>query len=376
MPVEDFYDEMTEQSQAKVAIVRKYFWVWAKIMAEQVRKMGGNRIAYADLFAGRGRYEDGTESTPLLVLREAISDPLLRKMLVAVFNDSEFAGELQREIDSLPGVEQLEFKPRVWNYEVGAEIVSAFERAKELPPTLLFVDPWGYKGLSLRLVKSVLRHRGCECIFFFNYKRVNAGLSNPVFVRNMNELFGEERVTNLRPRLAGLTPYQRETAIVNELTLALQEVGGRYVLPFCFKNDEGTRTSHHLIFVTKNIHGYSLMKGIMAGESSQIDQGVASFAYCPADRKFPLLYGYARPLDDLADLLIKDFAGQRLSMRQIFERHHVGTPYIDKNYKDALRKLEAEGRITADPPASQRRRIKGEVSFGDNVLVQFPVGGK
>jgi three-Cys-motif partner protein len=376
MPVEDFYDEMTEQSQAKVAIVGKYFWVWAKIMAEQVRKTGGNRIAYADLFAGRGRYEDGTESTPLLVLRRAISDPLLRKMLAAVFNDSKYAEELQREINALPGVDQLEFAPKVWGDEVGPDLVNRFERAASLPPTLLFIDPWGYKGLSLRLVKSVLRHWGCECIFFFNYKRVNAGLSNPVFVSNMNEIFGEERANYLRPRLEGLMPRQREAAIVSELLLALHEAGGNYVIPFCFKNDQGTRTSHHLIFVTKNIHGYTLMKGIMAGESSQVDQGVASFAYCPADKRFPLLYGYSRPLDELADMLLKKFAGQSLTMRQVFESHHVNTPYIDKNYKEALKKLEAEGKITADPPARQRRRVKGEVSFGDNVLVHFPPGGE
>ena len=370
----EFFDEMTEQSQAKVEIVRKYFWIWAKVMAEQVRRMGINRIAYADLFAGPGRYEDGSKSTPLYVLEAAIRDPLLSQLLVPVFNDSDpkNALSLEEEIKALPGIESLKFQPKVWNLEIGLETVQQFENAKELPPTLLFVDPWGYKGLSLRLVKSVLRHWGCECIFFFNFKRVNAGLSNPVFIENMNEIFGEERANKLRPSLVGLTPYQRETAIVNELTLALQEIGGKYVLPFCFKNDAGTRTSHHLIFVTKNIHGYSLMKKVMAGESSQAEQGVATFTYCPADKNYPLLYGYARPLDELAELLMKDFSGRTLSMRQVYEEHHVGTPFIDKNYKDALRNLESEGKIKTNPPAEKRRKQQGQVSFGDNVAVTFP----
>lgn len=346
-------------------------------MVEQLRQWGINRIAYADLFAGPGRYEDGSKSTPLVVLGAAIRDELLSKHLVAVFNDAnpDNVESLQQEIAALPGIEKLQFQPKVWNYEVGLEIVEHFEKAKELPPTLLFVDPWGYKGLSLRLVRSVLKHRGCECIFFFNYKRVNAGLSNPVFIKNMNELFGEARANNLRPQLEGLSPYQRESAIVNELTLALQEIGGRYVLPFCFKNDSGTRTSHHLIFVTKNIHGYSLMKQVMAGESSQAEQGVASFTYCPADKIYPLLYGYSRPLDELADRLLQDFAGRTLTMKRVYEEHHVGTPYINKNYKSALIKLEAEGRIKAEPPAEKRPKAHGQPTFGDNVSVTFPASG-
>ncbi len=47
-----------------------------------------------------------------------------------------------------------------------------------LVPTFFFVDPWGYKGLSLRLINSVLKNWGCDCIFFFNYTRINMGLEN------------------------------------------------------------------------------------------------------------------------------------------------------------------------------------------------------
>jgi len=165
-------------------------------------------------------------------------------------------------------------------------------------------------------------------------------------------------------------------AIVNELTLALQEIGGRYVLPFRFTDDPGTRTSHHLIFVSKNILGYTLMKEIMAGESSKADQGVPSFSYNPADKKYPLLFEYTRPLDDLTDMLLKDFAGRTLTTTQIFEEHHIGKPYIKKNYKDALRKLEKAEEVITVPPANERRLQKGEVSFGDNVNVTFHTRGK
>ncbi len=64
---EQFFDESREQSEVKARIVQKYFWAWAKVIIPTAKRYG-NRILYIDLFAGPGRYKDGTLSTPLLVL--------------------------------------------------------------------------------------------------------------------------------------------------------------------------------------------------------------------------------------------------------------------------------------------------------------------
>jgi hypothetical protein len=165
-----------------------------------------------------------------------------------------------------------------------------------------------------------------------------------------------------------LEPANRELLIVERVSEALQEMGGTYVLPFCFRNENGTRTSHYLIFVSKHILGYNIMKGIMGGESSKTEQNVPSFSYCLADKTMPLLFEFARPLDELEGMLLTDFAGQTLTMKEVFDRHHVGRRYLDRNYKEALASLEAKGQVTADPPADKRR--KG--TFADRVKVTFP----
>ncbi|MFZ0334794.1 MAG: three-Cys-motif partner protein TcmP [Candidatus Acidiferrales bacterium] len=166
MTDESFFDESSEQSQIKARIVAKYFWAWAKVVIPSA-KTHGNRIAYIDLFAGPGRYKDGTISTPMLVLEKALGDPDMRKMLVTIFNDKdqENADSLNQSLSTLRGVEKLNHKPQVRSEEVGSEIVKMFEKMK-LVPTLFFVDPWGYKGLSLALINSVLKNWGCDCIFF------------------------------------------------------------------------------------------------------------------------------------------------------------------------------------------------------------------
>lgn len=379
MGTDRFFDETTEQSLVKAMIVSKYFWAWAKVIIPTAKQYYGGKIAYIDLFAGPGRYKDGTMSTPLLILEKAIQDPDMRQMLVTTFNDvdGDKSRSLETAINALPGVETLKYRPQVNNEEVGEKIVNEFE-GHRLIPTLFFVDPWGYKGLSLRLINSVLKDWGCDCIFFFNYNRINMGLPNEAVDEHMNALFGEGRANRLREGLKKLRPDERELAIVEEIAQALKTMGGKYVLPFCFKNEKGNRTSHHLIFVSKNFKGYEIMKGIMAGESSKADQGVPSFTYSPSDRKYALLFELTRPLEDLEGMLLEEFAGRSMKMKEIYEVHNVGRPFIEKNYKQALRKLEAEGRITADPPAAKRRKDKDGlgVTFGPKVVVTFPKKAK
>jgi three-Cys-motif partner protein len=365
---QNFFDESREQSQVKTAIVTKYFWAWAKVILPSVKKHSG-KIAYIDLFAGPGRYKDGTSSTPLLILQQAIADPDMRKMLVTIFNDVDENNThtLQSVINALPDVDTLRYKPAVSHHEVGYEIVKLFESMK-LVPTLFFVDPWGYKGLSLQLINSVLKNWGCDCIFFFNYNRINMGLRNPIVESHMKALFGEERADTLRMELEKLGPAKKELAIVEAIGEALREMGGKFVLPFRFRSDGGNRTSHHLIFVSKHIRGYEIMKEIMAKESSTTEQGVASFEYNPALGNQGLLFDLARPLDDLGKLLLEKFPGRTMSMIDVYNEHHVGTPFIKQNYKDVLGRLETADKITAQPPADKRRKN----TFADAVNVTFP----
>lgn len=71
-------------------------------------------------------------------------------------------------------------------------------------------------------------------------------------------------------------------------------------------------------------------------------------------------------------MLLTEFAGQRMSMCEVYERHNVGRPYTKSNYKRVLTRMEAAGKIGAHPPAEKRPKRKGETTFADGVLVSFP----
>jgi len=365
-----FFEKPSEQSIIKTIIVNKYFTAWAQIITSVVRRRGENLIGYVDLFCGPGKYENGFKAVPILILEQAVKNDHLQPMLVTKFNDkdAQVVESLVMAISEVPQIEILGNSPEVTAHEVGVDIASIFDEMKDIP-TLFFIDPWGYKGLTLDLISKSMKQWGCECIFFFNLNRIRAGLHNDLVKEHMDALFGRERADILRERLSSINdPEEREQAIIEEIVQALNDQGAEFVLPFRFKDERGTRTSHYLIFASKNFRGYEIMKDIMAGESSHSDEGVPSFEYSPADIKYPSLFKLCRPLDDLELSLLKEFSGRSISMQQLYEEHSVGTSYIKRNYKDVLMKMESAGEITAKPPADLRRAG----TFAGHVIVAFP----
>lgn len=372
---QSFFDEQTEQSQIKAAIVADYFWAWANVIIGTQKRYPkqAQKIAYIDLFAGPGRYQNGAASTPLMILERAVADSKIRDRLVAVFNDKDETNttSLEVEIKKIPGVEQLEFKPEISTGEVGENLIKEFQRAK-LIPTFLFVDPFGYKGLSLQLVQSVLKDWGCDCVFFFNYNRISMGLGNAAVDEHMDALFGKGRADKLRERfkMKQVKPHEREAFIVEEMKAALEEMGGEYVLPFRFRNPEGSRTTHHLFFVSKHFRGYEIMREVMYKHSHK-EGTVAKFEYNPADARWPSLFELVRPLGDLEDMLLEDCAGTSTRLRPLFESHSKGKGYVIKNYREVLCRMEREGNIRMEPPFDKRRAG----TIGEKVVITFPQGG-
>ena len=139
-----FFDEQRDQSLVKAAIVAKYFDAWSRVMIANASKgIPIKRLAYIDLFAGPGRYKDGSKSTPLMVLERAIADDDLSRLLVPMFNDADpdNVASLKSCLDSLPGRERLAHDPLILCSEVGKDAVHVHSSAG-LPDLLLHRSIW------------------------------------------------------------------------------------------------------------------------------------------------------------------------------------------------------------------------------------------
>ncbi len=366
---DEFFEAQLPPSKIKALIVSDYFLAWSRIIRGDLTKIG-----YLDFYSGPGKYGDGSDSTPLLILKHALKDPVLTKILVTFFNDleTEKIDKLKEHIYALPNIGTLKFQPMFRNLKVDKDVELELAKTK-LIPTLVFIDPYGYKGLSLSFIGHAIKDWGCDCILFFNYNRINAAITNPAFTENINALFGKEVAENLRNVIPKIKPDKREEKIMETFAQCLQKVQGFYSIKFKFYQKHKCKTSHFLILITKNVKGYSLMKEVMHKFSDKIDN-VASFEYNPVGRPTVIntLFGPSYdPIGKLGNQLLESFKGKTITMKEIYIANNIGKPYIAANYKSALLRLEDEGKIKTVPERSKRKPHLGKPSMGDNVVITF-----
>jgi three-Cys-motif partner protein len=371
--VDNFFDAQSGASKVKAAIISKHFDAWSRIMLPSAKR-ANQKIVYMDLYCGPGRYDDGSKSTPLLVLDKAIANVELARRVVIIFNDENAShiAKLQAAVQNYPGIEKLAIPPAILNQTIGADTAQYF-RKNPAAPTFTFIDPFGYASLTRDLIEGVTKNWGCECVFFFNYNRINAAISAKIFRERMAAIFGDTRAAELEKKIMTVSgkPHEREEAIVDALTEALEKLnnGDSYVRPFRFKKNN--RTSHMLVFVTKDPKGYRVMNEIMAKEGFRDAKGIPFYTHhednVPATADL-----FHREFTDLKKMLLRDYAGKTRTMLQIYEEHSLKKNYISINYKDALNELEAEKKIEADPPAADRPKRNGRPTFGDNTKVTIP----
>jgi len=369
-PTQTFYQEPSEQSQIKAKIVKSYFDAWSLVMQ---RHWAGN-IAYIDLFCGPGKYMDGNKSVPLMLVEKALSSPELLKRMLFAFNDAEQINtiNLEKEIRVLPNSNVLLPRIQFTNYELSTDS-SVFIQVHSSVPVLSFVDPWGYKGLSLELINQLIKNNGSDCIFFFNYNRINMALSNTLFDEHLAGIFGLDITKELKMKLAPLSTPQREQVILDALISVLRGDKANYVLPFKFYSQEMLRTSHFIIFVSKHPAGYRIMKEIMYANSAKDPDGVASFSYEDT-------YNFGPPsgqltifskLDDLCSKLSSMYSGKKISIKTICDVivQDTSNLFVESNIKDALRRMEENGFVAIEGRKQKMRN--GKVTMPNTAYALF-----
>ena len=216
---EAFFSDQTEQSATKAHIVSSYFTAWSRVI-----KKWDCRMAYIDLFCGPGRYDDNKPSAPIQIIQSTLSDPVLIEKMMFLFNDRDAANieSLRQEITSLDTGKKLS-RVKYYTETIDIDTHSRLVIPRNVP-VLSFVDPFGYKGLTRDLINKLIANSGSDCIFFFNYNRINMALSsNTKFDDHLAGIFGTERTSLLKAQLAPLSPTQREPFVIDALIDALLE---------------------------------------------------------------------------------------------------------------------------------------------------------
>lgn len=384
---EDFFEIPTENSLAKIAIVERFFTKWASVMvrSKQNRALEGDiRFAYIDLFCGPGVYVDGTPSTPIRILSAAtkIDSPRLsRKFLphfAARFNDArpDRIEELERQISK--HFSNGEFRPgQITTSSIELRLgIEGIHNSIGKVPTLSFIDPFGVKGMTKKLVGDLISTKGSDCILFINYKKFNRFISAAHYREHFEGFFGTDIYNKLRSQFSDSmqSVQSRESLIVQSVKEALRTVRARPVEPFKFFDEDGSRTSHFLFIATKHELGESYWKDAIKPKAYASQQGVSLFEFSSkpdiskSDKIQSNFDFQDGPLDVLKrriEAALKD--GKTKTIKELASLLTAGTRYQDRNVKDALLMLEAEGKIAI--VRATNRRVGTPV--GDSALVTW-----
>ncbi|MFT3675992.1 MAG: three-Cys-motif partner protein TcmP [Chitinophagaceae bacterium] len=358
MKESDFFESQTNSSRVKASIVSEYFPSYCKII---IKKHTPKAIRYIDLFAGPGLYKDGSVSTPILIGRQCNNDPLLKQKVKMIFNDNEYHKELKENFNAEFPAGTFANPPHFGHSTVGENgqitsflMTSTHEGDHNESPSLLFIDPFGYKGIQTKVLAEFLKNWGNEIFIFLNTKRIHPALENDKFDDLMKDVF-PGTLDQLRvDRRYKSTVLDRLNLIVDSLGKEYEKITGSKIFytAFKFQEEDSDATSHFILHLTKGKRGFDLIKTIyndFANVGTIFDgKNTYTFDAKILGREENGLFDLkSQNIDVLKEELYKTYSGKKITAFQLYEEHHIGGLYGRSHYTSALRRLVSEGRLTA-----------------------------
>lgn len=375
----DFFKKQTDSSRVKASIVSEYFPQYCKIIR---RKHEPEMFRYIDLFAGPGIYEDGNISTPIMLARNIAKESSLKDKVQFVFNDLNYCEELRANFEAEFPKGTFPKKVYFMDKKVGdhEKIYTYLEKSTMRPygrvwlneqPSLLFFDPFGYKGMRTETLAKFLKNWGNEIFLFINTKRINPALENDLF-EDMMRLWFPSRFDTLKEEVRKLkTLTERLEYILTSLReefVAL--VGGMvYCCAFRFQEENSRTTSHYILHITKGPRGYDLCKSVynkFANEDLVLSHGSNTYTFDPKKCANDVsLFGDTNmAAEALKDILCKQYMGKTITALALFEEHQRGSRYSRDHYTRALRMAEEEGLLTAEYTDGKNHKVKVLIDKG------------
>lgn len=352
----NFFEKQTLSSRVKASIVSEYFPKYCKII---VKKHMPECIGYFDLFAGPGMYEDGNVSTPLLIANNCYNDDLLKQKVWMVFNDKEFSNELKKNFQKLYPEGTFNNKPHFGHSTVGEckEIDdfitrNTIKKGKNECPSVLFIDPFGYKGIETTILSQFLNYWGNELFIFINTKRINPALENEKFEPLMRSLFPQSYDTLKTSVRDKKRVSERLQFIIDNLGNEYEKLlGGKvYYTAFKFQEEDVETTSHFILHLTKSERGFDLIKQIYNDFANvgTIFDGVNTYTFDVKKITNPIVDLFdasSENVDVLKEKLYEIYKGKEISALDLFEEHQKKELYCRKHYTEALRRLVNDDKI-------------------------------
>lgn len=360
--------DLAEHTRAKHQLLCSYLNAWFPILA---RSQTSGRVVFIDGFAGPGVYDGGEPGSPLVALNTLVSHSYFKNLSSTEFVFRFIEADEDRHLSLQNAVQ------RYWQDRAGekpanihvdcirgefATVASDGTRLNSNgAPTLAFIDPFGWSGVPMSVVRDLMAFDRCEVIFNFMHEQVNRFVhdSRPNIANHFTELFG---TTNEEHRRAAELARQPRKKFLRDLyARQLQEVCGfNFVRPFEMVDPKRNRTVYYLMYGTRHPKGLEVMKEPMW----EVDPiGGARFSGYAGDQ--PVLFEPEPNLQPLREALLHEFASKTVSIKEIERFVIEQTDYKATHYKRVLQDLETEELIHCISPRSRR------LTYLDGIELEF-----
>ena len=267
--VPGFFDNLREVSEVKLRILSSFLPPWGAKLGSIARRQNGV-LWYVDGFAGTGRYNDGSDGSPLLGLHEASQIRAANRG----YSLSCFFIESNRNnwstLDNLIDPYRTDvFHVRNERGEFSA-LAGEINRTTSGSPILLFVDPFGIKPLVYSEFRQLLSRRSqIDLILTFQHTAIpRLAKDHPHLI---SQAIGTDAWLDGWDQLQG---YARQTEhVLRFFSNNLRRDGDFFdVVNYPIRDHPDRAPKYFLVFASRHYDAFELWNDQVAQQETRLSQ--------------------------------------------------------------------------------------------------------
>ncbi|WP_373076410.1 three-Cys-motif partner protein TcmP [Fusobacterium mortiferum] len=361
---ENFFEQAENHSKIKLVVLSKFFPIWLRKVFYNPYNKDNNKLLVFDGFAGPGEYYDGEKGSPLICLNSAFQ-ALEQRKKIKDKNDKDmeiflyFCEKDKKNYDLLcEKIENRGFKLeakktyskkfKIKNFQIGvsnSDFKECFKKFIEWrkinyfkEPCFAFIDPFGYKDVSLESVINLFNSGTItDVVFNMIYEHFNRFLTldNEELNKTHKKFLGatDEEFKILQKQISNINSHERIEIITNFYMNKIKEKK-LYVTKMEIK--KGNKVKMILFYITKNLTGFNLFKEIKYKIETALEESQQQMQLFEAKR--------ISLSNELENFLEKNYSPYFKfdEVLNDIKKHHV---FFEEIYRQVIQNMRRNGKI-------------------------------